>query len=53
MVESTITAECSCETSVHLPIEELRCLQCVDIIVTEALEGVIGSELELYQVSRC
>jgi hypothetical protein len=53
MVESTITAECNCETNVHLPVEELRCLKCVDIVVTEALEGVIGRELELYQVSTC
>jgi hypothetical protein len=51
MVESTITSECNCETDVHLPIEGLRCLQCVDIVVTEALEGVIGSEVQLYQVS--
>jgi hypothetical protein len=53
MVESTVTAECYGETNVHLTVQELRCLQYVDIVVTEPLEGVTGRELELHQVSTC
>jgi hypothetical protein len=45
MVESYVTAECNCETNVHLPVEKL------DMIVAENLEGVMEQELELYQVS--
>jgi hypothetical protein len=44
MVESYVTAECNCETNVHLPVEKL------DTAVTKNLEGVMGQQLELYQV---
>jgi hypothetical protein len=45
MVESYITAECNCETNVHLPAEKL------DVVVAKNLEVVMGKQLELYQVS--
>lgn len=53
MVKNTTKAECKCETSTHLRIEELKRLESLHIVVSSALEDVTGRGLELYQVITC
>lgn len=53
MVKKTTTVECNCETDTHLRIEELMCLEPLDVVVSPALEDDnTERELELRQVIR-